>query len=52
MAKLATARRSLDCLELFRGKPGAMTDRIALAIRGEVCCHVQLGGCAPGLDHE
>jgi hypothetical protein len=52
MAKLATARRSLDCLELFRVKPGTMTDRITLAICGEVCCHVQLGGCAPGVDDE
>jgi hypothetical protein len=52
MAKLATARGSLDCSELLRGKPATMTDRIALAIRGEVCCHLQLVGCAPRLDHD
>jgi hypothetical protein len=52
MAKLATAQGSLDCLELFRGKPGTMIDRFTLAICGEVCCHVQLVGCAPRVDDE
>ena len=52
MAKLATAQGSLDCLELFRGKPGTMIDRITLAICGEVCSHVQLVACARRLDDE
>ena len=52
MVKLATARESLDCLELCRGKPGTMIDRITRAIRGEVCSHVQLAGCAPRVDDE
>ncbi|MEI7680647.1 MAG: hypothetical protein WCK07_14710 [Betaproteobacteria bacterium] len=52
MVKLATARGSLDCSEFFRCKPGTMIDRIARAIRGEVCSHVQLAGCAPRVDDE
>jgi hypothetical protein len=52
MVKLATARGSLDCSEFFRCKPGTMIDRIARAIRGEVCRHVQLAGCALRVDDE
>ena len=52
MVKLATARGSLDCSEFFRCKPGTMIDRIARAIRGEVCSHVQLAGCALRVDDE
>ena len=52
MAKLATAQGSLDCSEFFRCKPGTMSDRIARAVSGEVCSHVQLAGCAPRVDDE
>ena len=52
MAKLATARGPLNSSEPFCGKPGTMIDRITLAICGEVCCHVQLVGCAPRVDDE
>lgn len=52
MAKLATARGSLDRSELLRGKSGTMIDRITLAICGDVCCHVQRVACARRLDDE
>jgi hypothetical protein len=51
MAKLATARRSLNCSERFRGKPGIMTGGITLVADGYGHSHGQLMGCAPGLDH-
>jgi len=56
MAKLATARRSLNGSARFRSKARSMTVSMTLELDGYGCSdghsHVQLGGCAPGVDDE